>query len=302
MIDSNTSFIADTLSAFKNVDSNISTIDKLKEYFNLFAGLTGIIGTIIAIVTLQKGKKTKKLQDYLLEKAKIALESEDAESKLKATKQELSNVESKINTLQDQIQKELPLQARRAVLSDRLDESFENLQKYYSDVINTKAKLRELGINSNISDELLKNIETEIEPKYKLKEKISNNQIGLTITSTISGIFFVAVPYPFGNYIGLTILILGIPFLFQVARYTLIKNSQDKQKASLTLKLFSILLATILTIISSVFSWVISYSASRYSIREIYFFIAIGISLISMLLVFYTIKTYKNYKNSTATN
>lgn len=268
-----------------------------KDDLNFTFGAIGVIGTILAVYSIYQSYKSKKLQNFIYKQAQLALEKEDTESKLTETRQELSNIEGKINTLQNQIQKELPIEARKAVLKDRLDESLENLTRYYTDVISTKEKLEKLGITSAISGELLKNIESEIEPRYLLKDKISNNQTTLTVLSAVSGIAFAAIPYPVGNFIGVLLLLLGIPFLIQIVRYTLIKKSKDKQRADLIIKLFLNTFATSLLLISCLF-FILVYATTNNSEEQNTFLLMILLLTVGTLISFrLNLRLYKKYKN-----
>jgi hypothetical protein len=288
--------LRDSLELLKQTNGALAHENSWRDDLNFYFGIAGAIGTILAIYSIYQSYKSKKLQNFVFKQAQIALEKEDAQHKLNATKEELTNVESRIATLQNQIQKDLPIEARKAVLKDRLDESLENLQKYYTDVVTTKKKLSDLGVSSLVSDELLKGIENEIEPRYILKDKISTNQIALTVLSTLSGIAFAAIPYPFGNYIGVTLLLFGLPFLIQVVRYTLIKNSKDKQKVNLTIKLLLNLLATTLTLVSALFFWIV-YSTTIYrSAKDDFFLTATILTIITVVFLFFNIRLYKKYK------
>lgn len=289
--------LRDSLDLLKQSNGILQHQNNWRDDLNFYFGIAGAIGTILAIFSIYQSYKSKKLQNMVFRQAQMALEKEDTENRLHESKKELTSVESKITTLQKQIQQDLPIEAKKAVLKNRLDESLENLQKYYTDVTTTKKKLLELGIASTVSDELLKGIENEIEPRYILKDKISTNQTALTVLSTISGIAFAAIPNPFGNYIGATLLLLGLPFLIQVVRYTLLKNSKDKQKVNLTIKLFLILVASTLTLMSSIFFWIVFSLLSSKSDRDDFILIASILTCITLVLLYFNIKVYRKYKS-----
>jgi len=244
-----------------NVNNNNSS-----EFFNYIVGVIGIIGAGITFYAFYQSRKSKKLQDFVFKQAQIALEKESTQEKLNQTKEELFTVENRLIELQNQIQKDLPIEARKAVLKDRLEESLENLKKYYDDVVSTKSKLLKLGISNIISEELLKNIQQEIEPRFIIKERISTFKTYLTLISTIAGIAFAILPYPLDNYVGVTLLLFGLPLVVQIGRLYLIKNSKDKQTTNLKIKIILSLFGTFITLISSVFFWLIianSYNRNR---------------------------------------
>jgi len=269
--------------------------DGSNAYFTYVVGIIGVIGAVVTFYAYYQSRKSKKLQDFVFKQAQIALEKESTQEKLNQTKEELSNVENRLTELQKQIQKDLPIEARKAVLKDRLEESFENLKKYYDDVISTKSKLMKLGISNVISDELLKNIQQEIEPRFIIKEKISTFKTYLTLISTLAGITFATLPYPFDKYIGVTLLLLGLPFVVQIGRLYLIKNSKDKQTTNLKIKLILSFLGTLITLISSGFFWLIVLTDYNRNQEELT--ITAGfLTIITLVLIGLTLALWLKYR------
>lgn len=269
------------------------------DYFNYVVGFIGLISAIITIYVFRQSYKTKKLQDFVYKQAQIALDKESAQEKLNKTKEELTNVETRLNELQKQIQKDLPIEARKAVLKDRLEESIENMKKYYDDVVTTKEKLSILGENNSISSELLKSIQQEIEPKYLIKEKINNLKTYITIVSTLAGVIFAIVPYPVGNYIGGTLLLISFPIALQLIKLTIVVKSKDKQSTNSILRFWISLVGTVVTLFSGVFFWLIAFSEMKYRNTFDIRFIAFVLNILTLIMLILTYKTYKKYKTLT---
>lgn len=264
--------------------------------FNYTVGVIGVLSALITFYLFYQWYKSKKLQDFVYKQAQLALEKESTQEKLNQTKEELTNVESRITELQKQIQKDLPIEARKAVLKDRLEESLENLKKYYDDVVSTKSKLSSLGETNGISNELLKNIQQEIEPRFILKEKISSYKTYLTVVSTLAGIVFAVLPYPFDNFVGITLLLLGLPLVIQIIKLSIIKNAKDKQSTNLKIKFWLCLTGTTVTLFSSLFFWAILLSSNfRSNDPELTIF-ATFLTIMTIVLALLSIKFFKQNK------
>jgi len=263
---------------------------------NLFFGIVGVIGTVITVYALFQTYKSKKIQNYVFKRAQLALDKEATEQELSKTKEELSNVEARIFDLQKQIKKDLPIEARRAVLKDHLEEALENLVRYFDDVKTTKTKIESLGEQSNISNDLLKSIQAEIEPRFLIKEKISIYQTLLTIATTLSGLAFAFLPYPFERYVGGALLLIGLPLVIMILQLTIKRRSKDKQKTNLILLLVLSSLGTLMTFISSIFFWIIFFTINEFSTDVLSF--SIVFSLITIGILYSSIRLFKKYKRN----
>src|ERR1039457_4926609 len=125
----NHEILHDSIAALKQAYNLLSNQQHSPDYVTYFFGVAGILGTAITIYALYQSIKSRKLQRFIYKQAQIVLEKEATEEELAKTKNELSNVENRLSDLQRQIQRDLPVEARRAVLKDRLEESLKNLKK-----------------------------------------------------------------------------------------------------------------------------------------------------------------------------
>jgi hypothetical protein len=291
--------LRDSLYAFHQ--ANIKSASSNSNYFNYTVGVIGVISAVITFYLFYQWYKSKKLQDFVYKQAQLALEKESTQEKLNQTKEELTNVESRLTELQKQIQKDLPIEARKAVLKDRLEESLENLKKYFDDVISTKTKLSSLGETNTISAELLKNIQHEIEPRFIIKEKISNYKTYLTIVSTLAGVIFAIIPRPFNNYIGGTLLLIGLPIAFQLFRLSLIKKSKDKQSTNRKIIFWISVLGAGVSFFFTIFLWVIILTSYQWIDTGLVIF-NIFLSILTLILFFISWKLYRRLDQLTKTN
>ncbi|MFA6981302.1 MAG: hypothetical protein WC209_18390 [Ignavibacteriaceae bacterium] len=256
-------------------------------WLNIIFGIVTLIGTLIAIFSVRDSRRTKKLYQHIFKAAEQSIEKEHIEDKLSARKTELSSLTNKVLSLQQKIQKEIPIEARKAVLKDRLEESKISLKRYYDEVIQLKSKLNSLGEDSEIPDEILKSIQREIEPKYIIREKISAYQTRLSIVTTSAGISFALLPYPFDRYIGFTFFILTLPILFFLLKLSYSKYLLDKQKTNLNILIASIIVGLVIAPIFSIFTFV-AFAEIKDSEARVMFLVfgLMGSTLVLFLIYF----------------
>lgn len=245
-------------------------------------GIIGFILTIAALVfafyTWNESKKKDKLYQQIFDAAANSLKTEETEEKLKTKQNELSDVSNKLEL----IRKSIPVEARRAILTDRLYSAQQSLQATYDEATSLQNELTKLD-NSNagqIPEEFLSKIQNLIEPKFIVKERIDNLKTTLTILTTLASVSFALVPM-IGRILGGVFFVMALPVLVKLIReYLLFKETNHELvnvKMRMQLESFLILiLVGILTLtlymtlfsnFSSVtdFGWKIIYSINVFS-------------------------------------
>ena len=288
--------LRDSIAILNQMSVNKTVTSESFNYFNLIFGIISVIGVMATLYSLFLWSKDKKLQEIIFRQAKVVLEKESTQEELTLKKDELKSVENQLTQLHKQIEKNLPLEARKAVLKDRLEESLEHLQKYYDDVVSTKTKLESFETSEDIPSELLKNIQDVLEPRFVIKEKISTSKTYLTIISVLSSIMFVTVPYPLGRYAGIAMLLLGIPFIMNIIRLTALKKAPDRQHMKQILALILNIVAIVACFIISTFLWAIYYFSEEKEI--VLLFCAIAFLSIAITLLIYNLKRKRNIKQT----
>jgi len=157
--------------------------------------------------------------------------------KILQSKAELKSIINHASLLRKQIQHDLPIEIRKAVLMERLNSSMENVSKYYKEAMDIREALVKMNVDTSPQIAFLKTIEPDIEPKYLLNENISTNNTYLTILFSLSSIVATIFPYPFNYFLGYVFLFVGIPLLFMVIGNILILKSEYKTKTKLRLLL-----------------------------------------------------------------
>lgn len=277
--------VTNTTAALGN---NLQSVQSPYSDLSMIIGIIGliatIIGTFLAISSWYQSKKSKKLYEHIFKAAEREIDAELTEQDLHLKKEELSKLSNRVITLQEQIQKEIPIEARKAVLRDRLENAVENMKKFYDEVISLKGKLSGLGESKDIPKEILKSIQDEIEPKFIIRERISTLKTYLTILTSAAGLSFAILPYPFRNIVGATFFIGAIPIIIWLAKLAITITAVDKQKFNLNIKLFISVALSISSTFSSLAIMLIGFSMLKYHEKDasIPFLMAFSLLILSV--------------------
>lgn len=196
---------------------------------NLVFGLIGVIGTIFAVVQWRSAKQTDRAYKYLLQLAEKNIEKDISEEELTKKREDIKEATNQINSLQEQIRREIPMEARKAVLRDRLYAEVEHLSHAYTSVVELKKQLNEIPA-TDIPPDLMKKIESEISPEYVINEQKSNLKTYLTILTTGTAVLSALIQSPIERFITIPLLILAIPILVQLLRLSIPRQYDQRQK------------------------------------------------------------------------
>ena len=130
-------------------------------WLNIFFGIIGLLGTVYGYLSFRSGSKQKKVYSYLFELAEKNIDKDITENKLENAKQQVKMVSKEIESLQEQIRRDIPKEARRAVLKDRLNSVVGILKQYYDSTLELKKELAALGESPEIPQILMQAIEKE---------------------------------------------------------------------------------------------------------------------------------------------
>lgn len=231
-------------------------------------GLIGLIGTILAIFTWISHLKTKESYNYLFKIAEKNMDADITEAELKEKKDEVEMASNRIKELQKQIRKDIPLEAKRAVLKDKLNSQIEQLKTFLYSTKNIQKELEKIDESSVLPNELLKAVENEISPEYLIREKRSNLKTLLTIITTAAAISSTILPY---RELSWFILLLGVPILISLTK-TMPRNKINKIKI---LYMFLFVMSALMILIGIFFILIWKYQSGIY-FDVITLYVAIG--------------------------
>lgn len=156
----------------------------------------GIIGTIIGIVagTQQlfsaiRRRKFRRAEDKLLEAIEADVRIDDA-------KAEVERYDSLKASLRDEVETQIPKQARNAYLKDRLDQLTEDLDRTYRDYQDVRRELSQAEPITDLDRGIRDAIEASTIPGRKIRESRNFYMLALLIAL----VFFNGAPFHVSSY------------------------------------------------------------------------------------------------------
>ncbi|WP_298136911.1 hypothetical protein [Flavobacterium sp.] len=278
----------DTLQHVATTDS-FST-EKLLNIVGFFIGLFGLIW---GFYTWYSSKKKEKLYDKIFDAALNSLKTDETEEVLKNKQDELNNVSKQL----DEIRKNIPLEARRTLIIDRLNHSQQTLYSLYTEVTNLQDELKKIDKNAlnQIPEEFLNKIQNSIEPKFLIKERLDNLKTTLTILTTLASISFALIP-EFGRYLGTIFFIMAIPIVYKLLKESYNLKSSDLEISRLNLKIQIEVIAVLLIIGVWMFSLLVTLNDNN-SLTDFGWKVVFMINIIAPILIGITsYDLFKKYK------
>lgn len=201
-----------------NQDQSIFIVFLKNNWLNIIFGLITTISFIIGYLSWRYAEKQKEVFGYLFNLAEKNIDKDITEANLSKRKEEVEKMSNQIAHLQQKIRDDIPKEARKAVLKDRLFSQIAIMKQHYDSIINIKKELQLLSESPEIPPELMKSIENEISPEYILKERRSNLKTYLTIIASIaallSTIMPIILPYEIVKLLNIIIFLPFVPILY----------------------------------------------------------------------------------------
>ena len=232
-------------------------------FLAIFGFFSALIGTWLSIRSYKDGQKNNKRFESFYEIVDKNIDKTTTEEEIEQKRKKADEISGKIISLQaqqDQIKRDIPIEAKKAVLQDRLNSSVEDLTRYYHDIQSIRTQLDQLGSSSQIPEDLLRQIGSEIQPKFLLKEKIASLQVGLTIITGLAAIAPVFVPNPIDEWLRNLLLIISIPIIFGLFRLFILINESSLKSDIITLWTSQLLVLVLFSLTSVAIIFVVLLS------------------------------------------
>lgn len=118
--------------------------------FGFIFGVVGVAGTIYTYLSWRSGRKRERVYKYLFEVAEKGIDAKETQEKLVKGREEVEEVSQRIDELQNRIRRDIPREAKRAVLTDRLNSQMTHLMELFESVKRTQSDLRGIGDQADI--------------------------------------------------------------------------------------------------------------------------------------------------------
>lgn len=189
------------------------------------ATLLGALFGIWGIIDSQKSKKELRKYDYLFKIAEKNIDKDLTEDELDQLYKQKEEIQQKLDGLNNVIKNDIPLEAQKTVLLDRLKEDEKHLVHSYNNYNNTKKEYEQLSqVKTDIPDDILKEIELHIMPEYLIQQKNQKYMYMLTYISCITA--FLSVIPIMRKISNLSILLSAYPLM----RIFILKMPKNRKK------------------------------------------------------------------------
>jgi len=262
--------MADTITA-QVVGGSVAPAGFLAQHWlTIIFGVFGLLGAAASIFSWYANRKSKLKYEYLLRFAELNIEKDITEKDIQDKKTQATKLAEHLDSLRAQIRRDVPTEARRAVLLDRFDASVTLLTHTHQDLLRTKKELDVLGSHRDLPKELVRAVESEIEPRYVRQQKLSNRKTWLTVISA-SAAASTLLPYPFGRYFGVALILLTIPFIVSLLRHSVDPSTVRRWFTVIILAALSVSLGVVAAVLS-----LIGYVQGQHGDfdYEIYYFVS----------------------------
>jgi len=98
--------------------------------------------------------------------------------------------------------------------------------------------------------------------------------------------------------VGVILILSAIPIIYDIIKLTLLSNSSDKQKTNLTIKLYSILSALILVLLSTAFFWIVFFTTNYDENKFNFLLISVSGTAITIAFSIWLYFVLKKYRKS----
>lgn len=220
------------------------------DLINIIFGIATIIGTLFGIISAIDARRSKKELNefsYLFSIAEKNIDKDLTQDELNRLHQEKKDMKKALDDLEKTIKNDVPKQARKTVLYDRLKADEEYLSISYNRYTETKNEYEKLEKETNIQipQKIMDEIELQILPDYLIKQKKQKYLSMLTMISYVTA-FLSALPTinVFSKYL---ILITIYPLI----RLIMLNMPKDKcERRKYILNLLLIVAIIVLTMIN----------------------------------------------------
>lgn len=186
----------------------------MMDVLSFISVIIGILGTVFGVLQWRELKRRDRIYKYLFSLAEKNIDK-------KVNEEEIASLSTQVQQLREQIQKDIPLAAKRAALQDRLETETEHLYNTFQTIQRIQKQLTEMGGTLSLPKDFLTEIEHAIQPQYLVKQKISALKTKLLVVtiaaSIISNVFSSFFMEMVGHWLSMGILLAALPYFFQLA-------------------------------------------------------------------------------------
>lgn len=265
---------------------------------NIILSIATLLGTIFGVwgfVNSRKSKKEIKRYEYLFQIADQNIDKNLSEEELDNLKKQKDEAQKKVESLNNIIKNDIPLEAQRTILADKLKDQEFALGQLFEKYQKTKEEYEEIAkIENSIPEYILREIENHILPDYLIQQQKNRYMSMLTIISYVSAILSVV---PIVRSFGSFAIIISLYPLLMIFKLNLPKNKQDRTKyiSKIIVGLFLLILGIYNLIMFFLIVYDLNWNNRAWGIMLIVFYFTLPIFsiIIISLIIWRLIKKHR---------
>lgn len=265
---------------------------------NIILSIATLLGTIFGVwgfVNSRKSKKEIKRYEYLFQIADQNIDKNLSEEELDNLKKQKDEAQKKVESLNNIIKNDIPLEAQRTILADKLKDQEFALGQLFEKYQKTKEEYEEIAkIENSIPEYILREIENHILPDYLIQQQKNRYMSMLTIISYVSAILSVV---PIVRSFGSFAIIFSLYPLLMIFKLNLPKNKQDRTKyiSKIIVGLFLLILGIYNLIMFFLIVYDLNWNNRAWGIMLIVFYFTLPIFsiIIISLIIWRLIKKHR---------
>jgi hypothetical protein len=186
--------------------------------FQWIAFSVGFVGTLFGIYAWLEGRRKDRIYKYLFEAADKNIDKNLTEKQISDNKSEVARTSEQIELLRKRIETEIPIEAKRTVLKDRIDANILTLQTTLASTLDLKRQLLALGNETTLPSGLVKAVEAEILPEYVNNAQRETLKTYLIIVMVISALISAVIPSGLNLVVQIPLMVAGVAILSRLLR------------------------------------------------------------------------------------
>jgi hypothetical protein len=201
--------------------------------FQWIALLVGVLGAAFGVISWLEGRRKDRVYKYLFAAVDKNIDKSLTDDQIIANKSEATRTAAQIEELRKRIETEIPLEARRTVLKDRIDANVVTLQTTLASTLEMKEQLSGLGRSADIPEGLLRAVESEILPEYVATARRETLKTYLIIIMAISVLISAVIHSDVALVVQMPLLVIGASILTRLLKASASKMNRAADSGSL---------------------------------------------------------------------
>ena len=235
--------------------------------FQWIALSIGFLGTLFGITSYVDGRRKDRVYKFLFEVADKNIDKTLTDKQIEANKKEAIHAAEKLEDLREKIETQIPLEAKRAVLRDRIDANIVILQDTLASTIHLKKQLSAMGTTVVLPSEIIAAVESEILPEYVIASRQETLKSYLIVIMAVSALVSALVPGIMALVVQIPIGVIATAIVIRLSREYAAAFKYEPNNSYINLAVGAICTGALTA--ATIAFWLIKETASRHVMQQL---------------------------------